>query len=96
MRSHKEPTGRTAIATWLRLATRATRPKGTIPHYGLLVFRHYRGVARDVVAKSVDGRTGRFPANVLRPFVTPDGVAGAFVLVYDEKNKFVEMRRVGD
>ena len=57
---------------------------------------YYRGVARDVVAKSVDGRTGRFPANVLRPFVTPDGVAGAFVLVYDEKNKFVEMRRVGD
>ena len=53
-------------------------------------------MARDVVAKSVDGRTVRFPANVLRPFVTPDGVAGAFVLVYDEKNKFVEMRRVGD
>jgi len=56
---------------------------------------YYRGVARDVETTSLDGRAVRFPANVLRPFVTGDGVVGVFVLVYDEKNRFVEMKRMG-
>jgi hypothetical protein len=56
---------------------------------------YYRGTASEVEARAVDGRTVRFPANILRPFVTHDGVAGLFALVYDEQNKFVEMKRVG-
>ena len=58
--------------------------------------KYYRGTASDVEARAMDGRMVRFPANILRPFVTRDGVEGVFALVYDEQNRFVEMKRVGD
>lgn len=58
--------------------------------------KYYRGTASDVEARAMDGRTVRFPASTLRPFVTCDGVEGVFALVYDERNRFVEMKRVGD
>jgi len=57
---------------------------------------YYRGVASQVETRSVDGRTVLFPANILRPFVAHDGVVGLFALVYDEQNRFVEIKRVGD
>ena len=57
---------------------------------------YYRGEASNVETRSVDGRTVLFPANILRPFVRHDGIAGLFALVYDEQNRFVEIKRVGD
>lgn len=56
----------------------------------------YQGAAREVVATALDGRTVRFPAAVLRPFVAHDGVHGMFVLRFDGANKFTELVRVGD
>lgn len=58
--------------------------------------RYYQGQANAVVATAVDGQRIRFPATALRPFVGHGGVSGVFVLVYDENNRFVELRRVGD
>lgn len=55
---------------------------------------YYQGVARDVVTRSLDGRTVRFPANALRPYVTHEGVRGVFALRYDENNKLVELVRL--
>jgi hypothetical protein len=37
-----------------------------------------------------------FPANVLRSVVQSHGVYGTFELVFDENNKFVSIRRIGD
>jgi hypothetical protein len=59
------------------------------------IVAYYQGAASNVVAKSVDGRAVQFPAKILRPFVTHDGVVGLFALVYDANNKFVEIKRVG-
>ncbi len=53
----------------------------------------YRGSAREVVARSLDGQNIRFPAEVLKPFVTHNGVQGQFALVVDASNKLVDLRR---
>jgi len=42
---------------------------------------------REVQARSTDGRSIRFPANILRPFVTQAGIHGAFRIRYDDKGK---------
>ncbi|THB74230.1 MAG: DUF2835 family protein [Gammaproteobacteria bacterium] len=55
---------------------------------------YYQGVVKNIQVISHDGRTLRFPANVLRPFVTHGGVQGTFVLEYDQYNKFKGIRRV--
>ena len=65
-----------------------------IPQDTLLSY--YEGAARTVAVKSLDGRSIQFPANILRQFVTGDGVRGIFELEFDENNKFVNMRRVSD
>jgi len=56
----------------------------------------YQGAAREVVAKALDGRTVRFPAAVLRPFVMHDGVHGVFALRFDGNNKFTELVKIQD
>jgi hypothetical protein len=54
---------------------------------------YYRGAASAVVARSRDGKTVRFPAGLLRRFLTHEGVHGEFVLRYDARNKFVSIDR---
>lgn len=56
--------------------------------------RYYRGDAGYVVARAHDGRTVRFPAHVLRPFVTHEGVHGEFRLRYDQSNRLVSFERL--
>lgn len=56
--------------------------------------RVYQGVAQEVIAISEDGRRVRFPAAILRPFVTHDGISGRFAIEFDEAGKFVAIRRV--
>jgi len=63
-----------------------------IPPERLLVW--YRGAAAEVQATASDGRRVRFPARVLQPFVTRDGVHGAFVLRFDDQSRFVDIRRL--
>nr|WP_086932452.1 DUF2835 domain-containing protein [Agarilytica rhodophyticola] len=54
----------------------------------------YQGSASSVLARSRDRRTIRFPAQVLRPFVTRDGVSGAFCIYFDKNMKFLRIDRV--
>ena len=61
-----------------------------------VLLSYYEGAARAVVVKSMDGRSIQFPANVLRQFVTSEGVQGIFEMEFDADNKFVGLRRVGD
>lgn len=56
----------------------------------------YQGMARDVVANARDGRVVRFPANILRDFVTHDGVHGTFLIFFDDDNKFKDIARYED
>ena len=55
---------------------------------------YYKGTADAVVATSVDGRTVRFPARVLRPFLTHDGIEGTFLIRFNEQNKFVGIEKL--
>ena len=56
--------------------------------------RVYRGSAQEVVARSRDGRVVRFPATILKPFVTVDGVHGSFRIRFDENNRFYDIERL--
>jgi hypothetical protein len=54
----------------------------------------YQGVVKDVVTRAVDGRTVRFPAHILRPFVTHDGVSGRFQIIFDDNHRFQTIKRL--
>ncbi len=56
--------------------------------------QYYEGAIDSVVAKAADGRTVKFPANILRSVVQDDGVYGMFELAFDKHNKFVSIRRI--
>lgn len=58
------------------------------------LLRYYAGAAHVVSARAFDGRVVQFPARVLRPFVTEDGVFGTFQLTFGSDRRFREIRRV--
>jgi len=49
---------------------------------------HYQGVAKEVVAISMDGKKVRFPSRILQPFVTRQGINGTFEISFDTHNRF--------
>lgn len=53
----------------------------------------YQGIARDVVAVATDGRRVRFPARILQPYVTHQGIQGRFVIQFDASNRFAGISR---
>lgn len=53
----------------------------------------YRGAVSHLVVRATTGQRVQIPAARFRPFVTPDGVSGTFVLTCDENNKCVDLRR---
>lgn len=54
----------------------------------------YEGVAKSVNARSIDGRTVKFPANILRPFVTHSGIVGTFVIHFSDENRFQGIEKI--
>ncbi|WP_075187516.1 DUF2835 domain-containing protein [Teredinibacter haidensis] len=54
----------------------------------------YAGVAKSVYARALDGRRIRFPANILRPFVTRTGIDGHFAIYFDGQNRFTRIEKV--
>ena len=56
---------------------------------------YYQGVVENVVAITNDGRTVQFPARVLRPFLSYQGVQGTFEITFDAKLKFQAIQRAG-
>ena len=53
----------------------------------------YRGTAKIIIATAEDGRRVQFPVNVVRKFVTREGIRGRFVIVFDDQNKFKSIER---
>lgn len=56
--------------------------------------RLYEGVAQNVNARSLDGRNVRFPAHILRPFVTHAGVVGGFAISFTDDNRFHSIEKI--
>jgi hypothetical protein len=54
----------------------------------------YTGTARTVLATSIDGRSVRFPANILQPFVTREGIQGTFCIYFKPDGKFDRIERL--
>ena len=57
----------------------------------------YAGTVRMVQVVALDGRTVRFPANILRSVIRHDGIRGRFVIETDDQGKFqriIELARV--
>ena len=54
----------------------------------------YQGAVKIVSAVTVDGQSVHFPANILRPFVTHEGVEGTFAIYFDDNKKFKEIKRL--
>jgi len=58
--------------------------------------KYYRGQARSVVVKATNGLKIQFPANLLLPYISHDGVKGHFILNYDERGKAQSLHRSPD
>ena len=56
---------------------------------------YYQGVVENVVATTHDGRTVQFPARVLRPFLSYQGIQGTFDITFDANLKFQAICRAG-
>lgn len=63
-----------------------------IPNHRYLSY--YQGTADTVLALASDGRRVRFPARVLRPFLTHDGIHGNFLIRFDDQHKFVSIEKL--
>ena len=51
---------------------------------------------RNTVVSTVtlEGKSIRFPAGILQPFVLHNGISGRFSIEFDENNKFVGIHRL--
>lgn len=63
-----------------------------IPSHRFLAY--YEGTVEDVVTMASDGRRVRFPARVLRPYLTHRGIFGTFVITFDSRHRFQSIERV--
>ncbi|MFY9179264.1 MAG: DUF2835 domain-containing protein [Venatoribacter sp.] len=56
--------------------------------------RYYSGAIRQVLAYTLDGRSVRFPANILQKIVTHNGVHGRFKIDFDANGRFLQVQRL--
>ncbi|MHA7878321.1 MAG: DUF2835 domain-containing protein [Saccharospirillum sp.] len=56
--------------------------------------RHYQGAAKQVACQARDGRSVRFPTNILQRFVRHDGIHGTFRIDIDENNKLIDVQQL--
>jgi len=54
----------------------------------------YRGAAKHVFANTMEGKSMRFPADILRPFLTRDGIQGRFRVLFDSNHKFSGIQKI--
>ena len=54
----------------------------------------YTGQAKNVITKSFDGRTVRFPADILKPYLTRAGIKGTFNINFDSNHKFTSLEKL--
>ncbi len=55
---------------------------------------YYRGAVRNVQVKAEEGVSVRFPAQILRPYLTHEGIVGRFVLRYGADNRFIAIEKI--
>ena len=61
---------------------------------GERLLAYYRGRVQSVLVRAHDGRTVRLPIQVLRPFITREGIFGTFEITLSPKGKLLDIRLV--
>jgi predicted flavoprotein YhiN len=56
--------------------------------------KYYQGSAQSVIARASNGLKIQFPASLLLPYVTHNGISGQFVLTYHKNGKAESLSRV--
>jgi len=56
--------------------------------------QYYQGQANMVQVQALDGQNLRFPAAILRPYLSHAGVSGLFELEFDENRRFISLQRL--
>lgn len=54
----------------------------------------YTGLAKNLVASSLDGRKVQLPLSAFQRFVTHQGIHGLFEVEFDDKNKLIAVTRL--
>lgn len=54
----------------------------------------YRGIASNIVVRSVDNINIKFPASAVRRFLTHDGIFGLFEIQFNHDNKLIGVKRI--
>jgi hypothetical protein len=54
---------------------------------------YYQGKVDDLLVRATDGRLVQFPARVLRPFYSYQGIQGLFEITFDATLRFQSIRR---
>ena len=54
----------------------------------------YKGTGRNVYARDINGRSVQFPANILKGFVTREGIQGRFEICFSDEGKFLAITQV--
>lgn len=54
---------------------------------------YYQGEVDDLVTRATDGRMVQFPARVLRPFFSYQGIHGTFRITFDDHCRFQSIQR---
>lgn len=54
----------------------------------------YQGSAKTVFCQARDGRSVRFPVNLLQRYVSDIGIKGSFCIRYDDNGRYLDMRRL--
>lgn len=54
----------------------------------------YRGQTNLVYARTRDGRSIQFPANILSKYTTHSGIYGSFVIYFDDQGKFQSIQKL--
>jgi len=54
----------------------------------------YQGYAQHVVVTAYDGRKIQFPAEILKPYLTREGINGHFIIHFDNRNKYQSLEKM--
>ena len=57
--------------------------------------KQYRAANCMVSTHARDGRSVRFPADILQPFLLHNGIVGSFKISFDSDGKFKTIMRIG-
>ncbi|MDH5256730.1 MAG: DUF2835 domain-containing protein [Gammaproteobacteria bacterium] len=55
---------------------------------------YYKGYAQNVLVRAFDGRNIQFPAEILKPYLTHEGINGVFIIHFDDRNKYKSLQKI--